>query len=458
MSGTKTLETQYTEQTANIVTEAVYCRKINEELVVYESFGGAVGYVNYTINSLPPGLTYKINDGEICISGYPAKAGVFPTVVKAVDEMGNTQTKTCYFCIGSADYLATKVPDQYVAAGSSFSRGISVSGGSGSYVFTKDADATELTINSSSGVISGYIEKPGTYNISVTVTDSAKSSLSTKVSFKVHVKETVEVKGEVKDLTGESMGNNYYITTTNADKNAKFMYSTSSSFNSNGEFELYFVPGTWNIEIGHRYSGVKRYYYNVKVTKDMSIGNVVLNVCPVILVHPQGITNYNNIYWKSSKGDVVGYDSKIWVKPGAHQIESVSNNAVLYTLMYKSTATFTATNKLQQIAVQTTATPGNVTFTPVTGTFTDYFAGGMFQYYSYVPTETGYYNIYSNTGKDTVGVICESDYRQKSYHDGSKDFCLSNVELTAGKTYYIGVKYYSSYTSADMTVYIEKQS
>ena len=74
-------------------------------------------------------------------------------------------------------------------------------------------------------------------------------------------------------------------------------------------------------------------------------------------------------------------------------------------------------------------------------------------YYKFVPTETKSYTIKSSGGLDTYGYLYDSNQSQITYNDGSKDFTITR-SLTAGETYYIVVKMYSSSATGTFTVTI----
>ncbi len=74
-------------------------------------------------------------------------------------------------------------------------------------------------------------------------------------------------------------------------------------------------------------------------------------------------------------------------------------------------------------------------------------------YYKFVPTESKSYTIKSSGGLDTYGYLYDSNESQLTSHDGSTDFTITR-SLTAGETYYIVVKMYSSSATGTFTVTI----
>jgi len=80
---------------------------------------------------------------------------------------------------------------------------------------------------------------------------------------------------------------------------------------------------------------------------------------------------------------------------------------------------------------------------------------GQMIYYEFVPKFTGEYRFYSIGYNDTIGYLYNSYKNQIAYNDDDKDGYNFQItyELTAGNTYYIATKGYSS--SEDFTLVIE---
>ncbi len=79
-------------------------------------------------------------------------------------------------------------------------------------------------------------------------------------------------------------------------------------------------------------------------------------------------------------------------------------------------------------------------------------AGGKV-YYKFVPTTSKSYTIKSIGGKDTYGELYNSSKIKLTYNDGTSDFSMSYY-MSAGQTYYIVVKFYSSSATGSFTVQI----
>lgn len=139
--------------------------------------GGTSTYsFSITSGSLPAGLTLAANG---TLSGTPTASGTFAFTTTATDS--STGTGSPY--TGSRAYGMTipvpviavgpaSLPDGTVAA--AYSQSISASGGSGSYSYavTNNALPDGLTLNPTTGVVSGTPTEGGTFTFAVTATDT----------------------------------------------------------------------------------------------------------------------------------------------------------------------------------------------------------------------------------------------------------------------------------------------
>src|SRR5579883_2130998 len=136
--------------------------------------GGTAPYA-YSIlsGSLPPGLT--LNPATGAITGTPTAAGTFNFTVRVVDSTGGsaqTQTSNCSITI-YAPVTANCVTIDAIQGVTITPVTMTASGGTGSgYTFAATGLPAGLTI-SSTGTISGTPTVSGTFNYTVTVTDSA---------------------------------------------------------------------------------------------------------------------------------------------------------------------------------------------------------------------------------------------------------------------------------------------
>ncbi len=132
---------------------------------------GAVGTATFTTASaLPTGLTLS-NAGVL--SGTPTQAGSFPIVVTVTDSNGCTGTGATYTLVLACNVISVTSPVNNIGtAGALFSETFTQSGGNGVIVWsTTGLLPTGISINSSTGVLSGTTSQAGIFPITVTATD-----------------------------------------------------------------------------------------------------------------------------------------------------------------------------------------------------------------------------------------------------------------------------------------------
>ncbi|WP_051670713.1 nidogen-like domain-containing protein [Bryobacter aggregatus] len=151
--------------------------------------GGLPPYVYTAPNGVPPGLTFA-RDGAL--SGAPSSAGNFSYVVRVDDNSQTPQFSlvTCALAIsGTNAPLAGSCNTPGGVPGASYSGSIVGSGGAGGYTYrlTNGSLAPGLSLNSSTGAITGIITATasGNYAFTVTVTDSAGGTVAVPCSVQV---------------------------------------------------------------------------------------------------------------------------------------------------------------------------------------------------------------------------------------------------------------------------------
>jgi len=81
-------------------------------------------------------------------------------------------------------------------------------------------------------------------------------------------------------------------------------------------------------------------------------------------------------------------------------------------------------------------------------------SGGYSVYFKFVPSASGSYTFKSLGGSDTYGYLYDSGGNSLRSHDGNTDFSITYT-LTAGETYYLRVKFYSSYSTGSFKVKVD---
>ena len=136
---------------------------------------GGTGSYTYSVSAgtLPAGLTLNASSG--LISGTPTTAAASSFTIRATDTLG---------AIGSRAYTVTIAPAPVVvspsslpggAVGSAYSQVVSATGGTGGYTFSVSAGSlgAGLTLNASTGLISGTPTTSGTRSFTIRARDSS---------------------------------------------------------------------------------------------------------------------------------------------------------------------------------------------------------------------------------------------------------------------------------------------
>ena len=146
--------------------------------------GGVAPYTFSILSgSLPPGLTLNTSTGAI--TGTPTTAGTYNFSAQVVDSQGNTATSNCSIVVSPA--LTLSCPTGTAQVGVAYSSALTASGGVAPYTFsiTSGSLPPGLTLNASTGAITGTPTTAGTYNFTAQVADSQGNTATSSCSIAV---------------------------------------------------------------------------------------------------------------------------------------------------------------------------------------------------------------------------------------------------------------------------------
>ncbi|MEA2568906.1 MAG: hypothetical protein QOI24_907, partial [Acidobacteriota bacterium] len=132
---------------------------------------GAIGGATFTTAStLPTGLSLSAAG---VLSGTPTQSGSFPIVVTVTDGGSCIGTGATYTLVIACNVISVTNPATNIGtAGSAFSQTFTQTGGNGTITWSETgALPAGITLNTSTGVLSGVTSATGTFPIAVTATD-----------------------------------------------------------------------------------------------------------------------------------------------------------------------------------------------------------------------------------------------------------------------------------------------
>ncbi|WP_371780880.1 DUF7927 domain-containing protein [Streptosporangium subroseum] len=182
--------------------------------------GGTAPFVwSVTAGSLPPGLTLNTSTGQL--SGTPTTGGTFSFTVRVVDAQNQSTTRTVSVTIAPLPTFTFSAPPSG-QTGVAYSFPLTVSGGTVPYTWSVTAGSLPpgLTLNASTGVVSGTPTTTGSYPVTVQVVDANGHTDTRSVTFAITPGPLVMVKTASTSSAGPGDTVNYTITVNNTGSSA----------------------------------------------------------------------------------------------------------------------------------------------------------------------------------------------------------------------------------------------
>lgn len=407
MTGELSKEAVYTGiSSGSYIPETIYTYEVGDkvsECCYLET--EAAGYINVKSVQVPDGITYHYEKSEVdgyCLnfSGQPTKAGIYPYQIQYEDELGCQYTYKTTWIIGDNNTLVASMGDSYLlyTKGNVYqaSNPIEVAGGSGSYTF-------EIADNSDPGA---YIDED---YYSDDTDEAARIGFrnSTPGNKTVYVKVT-DTKDTAKTLVvkWQIHVKNTFRIICNVLDSAGGTYKQARSMMLYGK-----EPNNYRTKFYAEYDSSKEQWYADVIEGTYYLIGKAINGMEVIS--------------QSISFQIV--DSKVTVKA-----ENLKKSNML-----------SGTITLDQ-AVQVSLKAGN---------------SQIYNYYKFVPEESGTYAFYSESSYDTYGQLLGADYESLANNDdsGTNENFRIIYSCEAGKTYYIGIRAYDAYANGkNAELYVEK--
>ncbi len=139
---------------------------------VQATVSGGIASYTWSATNLPNGLSISASG---LISGTPSAGTQYLTTVKVTDGAGLTSSVTFTWAVTSSSALRVTSPsaDRTDAVNSTISFNANTAGGTGTKTWTASGLPAGMTLNASSGLVSGKPTTKGTYVTSLVVTDGA---------------------------------------------------------------------------------------------------------------------------------------------------------------------------------------------------------------------------------------------------------------------------------------------
>jgi len=143
--------------------------------------GGTPPY-SWNATGLPPGLT--LNNSTGVVSGTPTSTGSFSVTISVADssspKLTAQQTLTLTISLPKLTLTTTSLGNG--ALGVAYSQTLTATGGASPYSWSATGLPAGLTLNVSTGVVSGTPTSAGSFPITVTVTDSSNPALTAQLT------------------------------------------------------------------------------------------------------------------------------------------------------------------------------------------------------------------------------------------------------------------------------------
>jgi hypothetical protein len=146
---------------------------------------GGTGTISWSATGLPTGITIDPSTGVISGTASTTTGSPWSVVITATDSLGATDTQALTWTINSAPTVAAIATQTTVHSHAATAVTPVGSAGTTAYTWTVTGLPSGITINASTGKMSGTPTTVGTYTVKVTLTDAAGGTASTTFTWNV---------------------------------------------------------------------------------------------------------------------------------------------------------------------------------------------------------------------------------------------------------------------------------
>jgi hypothetical protein len=181
---------------------------------------GGKGPFTWSATGMPPGLTI---DSTGAISGIPTAAGTFTPTITVKDSFNATASHSYTIIIsGTPTITTTGLPSSTVNQPYNFS--VAETGGTGSLTWSASGLPAGVTINPSSGVISGTPTVTGPYTVTINLSDSLGAT-ATPATFSFSITDPPSI--STTSLPDGVQGSAYNVTLTGASGTTPYVWTAT---------------------------------------------------------------------------------------------------------------------------------------------------------------------------------------------------------------------------------------
>ena len=396
-----------------------------------------------TISNLPKGLKIvnNLERNEFFLEGTPTQAGTFiskMTVGYGTENGG--YTKDLVFMVSSPETMIVDSFKKYGIGSDvykySYSSSVKVQGGSGTYKFELLDKYQGMSVNETSGSYSVEIAEPGTYTYRIKVTDVNNSKLTATAKYTFVIEAAKELEIVMKDAEGNIVTDStakIYIYNRKTDTKYTSYYSTSGASEKTGSKKVYLSKGDYDIQVvmGNTY----KMLVGKKVSASKNKVEIKVPAYRVTLTADDESTMdvIDDLYWYDYQGNKIFTGNSFFAKKGSYDLVGY-NTYNTYTLKMD----VNKTSEYKVIKNENVCTEENTSI--------QLFGNGNIRRFKFVPSTTGTYVFETQGGYDTYATLYNSSVSSLSSNDDGGvgyNFKISK-QLTAGQTYYIDIKIYST--------------